>query len=60
MKYVKTISVDTNISVSAQLANRKRGQWVYVNGLTGRILNRVGSRVVIWLQKEKTAVVFAH
>lgn len=33
-----------------------RGQWVNVNGMTGRIVNHIGSRVVVMLAGGMIAV----
>lgn len=34
---------------AASLRGYLRGQWVNVNGMTGRIVNHIGDRVVIML-----------
>ncbi len=41
---------------ASALAGYLRGQWVNINGMTGRIVNHIGDRVVIMLSDGMFAV----
>lgn len=59
LAFVKTVIVDSNAPVASSLSGYLRGQWVFVNGMMARIVNHTGSRVVLWIPKEKDFAVFA-
>jgi len=56
--FVKTVIVEEGQSIAEQTFGYLRGQWVFVNGMMGRVANHTGNRVLIWLAKEKTLACF--
>lgn len=57
--FVKTVGVRDDRSIADQLRGYLRGQWVMVRGMRARIVNVVGSTVVLWMKDDKMMAVFS-
>lgn len=49
--FIAKIYVDSQKSIYKQLRNVLRGQWIFINGMTGRVVNITDGKVVISFNK---------
>lgn len=56
--YVSTVYVSNNKSVTMQLRDYLRGQWVNINGMKARIVNVTKKQTVLYMLKDDMLAVW--